>query len=69
MILTAMWGLPGYFGHAAHAADAAGAHSECVNPLNTAWTLSAAFLVRPSPGPDARSGSAPACWALTSILV
>jgi Amt family ammonium transporter len=45
LILTAMWGLPGYFGHAAHAADAAGAHSECVNPLNTAWTLSAAFLV------------------------
>ncbi len=39
----ALWGLPSYFGHPAHAADAGGAHSECVNPLNTAWTLSAAF--------------------------
>src|SRR5580692_3974690 len=45
IILAVLWGVPNYFGHPAHAADAAGAHSECVNPLNTAWTLSAAFLV------------------------
>jgi Amt family ammonium transporter len=46
LVFAAMWGLPSYFGHPAHAADAAVAgHSECVNPLNTAWTLSAAFLV------------------------
>ncbi|HLK36847.1 MAG TPA: ammonium transporter [Polyangiaceae bacterium] len=33
------------FGRSAHAATEAVTHSECVNPLNTAWTLSAAFLV------------------------
>jgi Amt family ammonium transporter len=33
------------FDHSAHAADAIPVHSECVNPLNTVWTLSAAFLV------------------------
>jgi Amt family ammonium transporter len=33
------------FDHAARAADALPAHSETVNPLNTVWTLSAAFLV------------------------
>jgi Amt family ammonium transporter len=46
LLLLAIWALPDYFGHPAHAAqEEAGGHSECVNPLNTAWTLSAAFLV------------------------
>ncbi len=41
-----LWGLPEhYFGHPAYAAGAPPAHSECVNPLNTVWTLIAAFLV------------------------
>ena len=44
LILGVIWGMPTYFGHPAQAAEAAG-HSECVNPLNTAWTLTAAFLV------------------------
>jgi Amt family ammonium transporter len=45
LILAVMWGLPNYFGRVAHAADAVAVHSECVNPLNTVWTLVAAFLV------------------------
>src|SRR5580658_8564542 len=45
LLFAAIWGVPEYFGHPAHAAETAVAHSECVNPLNTVWTLSAAFLV------------------------
>jgi Amt family ammonium transporter len=45
VLVAAIWGLPEYFGHPAHAAENGGVHSECVNPLNTVWTLSAAFLV------------------------
>src|ERR1700691_1144338 len=33
------------FGHVARAADEVPAHSDVLNPLNTVWTLSAAFLV------------------------
>jgi Amt family ammonium transporter len=44
LIVVVIWGVPSYFGRTAHAADVV-AHSECVNPLNTVWTLSAAFLV------------------------
>ncbi|MGA7123008.1 MAG: ammonium transporter [Polyangiaceae bacterium] len=49
LVLIAICALPDYFGHPAHAAAGvdgeASQHSECVNPINTAWTLSAAFLV------------------------
>jgi Amt family ammonium transporter len=45
LVVAILWGIPEYFGHPAHAAEGAVAHSECVNPLNTVWTLSAAFLV------------------------
>jgi Amt family ammonium transporter len=45
LLLTVLWGIPEYFGHPAHAAETVAPHSECVNPLNTVWTLSAAFLV------------------------
>ncbi|MDP9150214.1 MAG: ammonium transporter [Myxococcota bacterium] len=48
ILMLAIWVVPTYFLHSAHAAEGAeeaGRHSECVNPLNTAWTLSAAFLV------------------------
>src|SRR5262249_23711963 len=45
LLMLLVWGVPSYFGHVAHAEEAAGAHSEVVNPLNTVWTLSAAFLV------------------------
>jgi ammonium transporter, Amt family len=45
ILLIAISLLTDYFGHPAHAGEGATVHSECVNPLNTAWTLSAAFLV------------------------
>ena len=46
LVLLAIWVVPDYLGHPAHAAqEEAARHSECVNPINTAWTLSAAFLV------------------------
>ena len=46
LLLAVIWVIGDAWGHPAHAADdAAGGHSECVNPLNTMWTLSAAFLV------------------------
>lgn len=45
LVLTLAWGIPSYFGHCAYAAEQTPPHSECVNPLNTAWTLTAAFLV------------------------
>jgi Amt family ammonium transporter len=44
VLLAAIAGATLYFNHPAYADEAAG-HSECVNPLNTVWTLSAAFLV------------------------
>ncbi|HSY23840.1 MAG TPA: ammonium transporter [Polyangiaceae bacterium] len=44
LLVLAVWITRDFWGHAAHAAEDAG-HSECVNPLNTVWTLSAAFLV------------------------
>ncbi len=49
LVFVAICALPDYFGHPAHAAagvdGGTAQHSECVNPINTAWTLSAAFLV------------------------
>jgi len=45
ILLAVIGGLAQYFGHPAFAGEEAPAHSECVNPLNTVWTLSAAFLV------------------------
>jgi Amt family ammonium transporter len=45
IVLGTIYSLTEYFGHSAHAAEEAAVHSECVNPLNTVWTLSAAFLV------------------------
>src|SRR5580658_5754196 len=44
LLVLAVWIAGDFWGHPAHAAGDAG-HSECVNPLNTVWTLSAAFLV------------------------
>ena len=38
-------GIPAYFGHKAFAEDAAAAPPAYVNPINTMWTLIAAFLV------------------------
>jgi ammonium transporter, Amt family len=45
LLLLGIVAVTDVFGHTAHAAETAAAHSECVNPLNTVWTLSAAFLV------------------------
>ena len=48
LVLGSICVLSDYFGHPAHAAGLGGEsaqHSECVNPINTAWTLGAAFLV------------------------
>ena len=44
ILVLAICAVRDFFGHPAYAADQS-AHSECVNPLNTIWTLSAAFLV------------------------
>ena len=44
ILVLAICAVRDVFGHPAYAADQS-AHSECVNPLNTIWTLSAAFLV------------------------
>jgi Amt family ammonium transporter len=44
LLLCISW-LGDAWGRPAYAAGDVAAHSECVNPLNTVWTLSAAFLV------------------------
>ena len=46
LLLAVVWLFRDGWNHSAHADDAAAVvHSECVNPLNTVWTLVAAFLV------------------------
>jgi Amt family ammonium transporter len=45
ILLLTIYAMTDYFGHPARAAEGGAEHSECVNPLNTAWTLIAAFLV------------------------
>lgn len=45
LVVLVVWLLGDAWGHAAGAAETATVHSECVNPINTVWTLVAAFLV------------------------
>jgi Amt family ammonium transporter len=45
LLLFCVWWLGDALGRPAYAAVDTSTHSECVNPLNTVWTLSAAFLV------------------------
>jgi Amt family ammonium transporter len=45
LLLLGIAAVTDLLGHPARAAESGATHSECVNPLNTVWTLSAAFLV------------------------
>jgi Amt family ammonium transporter len=45
LLVTLVWFAGDLWGRPAWAGEAAGQHSEVVNPLNTVWTLLAAFLV------------------------
>lgn len=45
LVVFTAWLLGDAWGHPARAAESAAAHSECVDPINTVWTLVAAFLV------------------------